>query len=682
MELMSPAGSKESFIAAIESGADSVYLGLKNFNARKPASNFSLRELKQAKDYALCLGKKIYLTLNIDLKSNELKEVASILKYCSDLNIDGVIIKDPALILIINEFFKNEIEIHFSTQNTIESSYGVLFAKKNNVKRVVLARELTFDEIKKTTDIKDVEIEVFTEGSMCFSISGKCLMSSFVGGRGGNRGQCQAPCRINWQKNNDSFTFFSMKDLSLIPFLKELEEINVKALKIEGRLKNPMWVSEVTSIYRKALSEIKDKSQLGILSENLKKYSAREKDTGHLFSHLNLIGKNRDFESYKKDSIYENTKIGEIFINDYKIKLLTENGFCQVELFVNGSNDSFLVKIPPKPKKARLVSIKEIDNSLKDELNEFNIEITNLCDFDLNSSSFNNLLSEIVKKFRIMVENEDRLPKLDSKLESFIDNKTIHSQRKSIVGNKPDRVIINSSQIDNFINTDLPIDTLVISLSCELDYDKIRKIQEKSNIIFSIPPVLFEKEAESISAIVKDLYDNGFRDFEANSYTGMEILSKYQCKKSLGYEMGLLNEIAADFFYELGYESIYVSIESDLSVLKSVSSFSKKGVNCLVFGKPILFYSRVDEDYFKTGEIFKDKFTELCCVKENNLNLFINEVPFSLIGDKFKKENIYFDALSADLRYFKNPEKVIKDVFENKFNLANCNSFNFFRKMY
>ncbi|HPO50366.1 MAG TPA: peptidase U32 family protein, partial [Spirochaetota bacterium] len=419
MELMSPAGSKESFISALDNGADAVYLGLKIFNARKPAKNFTVAELKRAKEYAASLGKKIYLTLNIDLKSNELEEASQILSYCSEIKIDGVIVKDPALLSIINIFFKDKLEIHFSTQNAVESSFAFVFAQKNNAKRVVLARELTLDEIKEVAKNKGAEIEIFSEGSMCFSISGRCFMSSYVGGKGGNRGQCQAPCRLNWRNGEKEFPFFSMKDLSLISHLKELERVGVKALKIEGRLKSPSWVAEITSIYRKALDAPDNEEQIEVLKENLKKYSARERNTGHLFFHDNLVGLNKEFDNYKKEASFKSDKLSKIFNNSYKIDINSEDDKIKTKITVNDNKESFLSKMPSVPKKARLINFKEVDNILTENLKDYDVEINNLLDFEASSAFLNGFVDEVVKQFNNLINEEEKLPNLDKEIVDF-----------------------------------------------------------------------------------------------------------------------------------------------------------------------------------------------------------------------------------------------------------------------
>ncbi|HQJ06868.1 MAG TPA: peptidase U32 family protein, partial [Spirochaetota bacterium] len=293
-ELMSPAGGVNSFIAALDGGADSVYLGLRKFNARRPAKNFDNFLLKKCVRYAHDKNVKVFVTLNIDLKSSEVAEAFQILNFLADINVDAVIVKDPALIYYLTKYLKNKIDIHISTQGAVTSSLGVTLLRDLAVNRVVLARELKLPEIQKCASIQGIEIEVFTEGSMCFGVSGRCLASSFIGGHSGNRGACAACCRIAWEdeRSKSKKTFFSMKDLSLSEYIKTLEKYGVAALKIEGRLKNANWVKNITSIYRQILDGAIDEKEQAELKNELKKYSAREIHSGHIVGGKNLVGEN------------------------------------------------------------------------------------------------------------------------------------------------------------------------------------------------------------------------------------------------------------------------------------------------------------------------------------------------------------------------------------------------------
>ena len=258
IEILSPAGDMQCFEAAVANGADAVYLGGKQFSARKSASNFDNEELIRAVDYAHLRGVKVYVALNTLVHNEEIKDCFDFIAFCYNIGVDALIVQDMGLIHIIREYFP-DFRIHASTQMTIHNSLGVYEASKLGFSRVVLSRELSYDEIKAVTDKDICEIEVFAHGALCMCYSGQCLMSSFIGGRSGNRGACAQPCRLRYtvcDSNKQPIGiperyYMSLKDLCLVDDISRLKELNVTSLKIEGRMKNSEYVSIVTSLYDK-----------------------------------------------------------------------------------------------------------------------------------------------------------------------------------------------------------------------------------------------------------------------------------------------------------------------------------------------------------------------------------------------------------------------------------------------
>jgi len=252
IELLAPAGNLACLEAALEAGADAVYLGLTGLNARRHARNFSEGELAHACELMHAHGKRVHLTLNIDLCQDELARAARVLELASQLEVDAILVRDPAL-LALREHFP-ELPFHMSTQGCVASAADVEAARKLGFRRVVLGRELTLEEIAAASSVPGIETEVFVHGAMCFAVSGRCLLSSWVGGRSGNRGLCTGPCRVGWLHNGRPVgTPFSMHDLSLVACVNELRAAGVRSMKIEGRMKNPSWVRNVVALFRKAI---------------------------------------------------------------------------------------------------------------------------------------------------------------------------------------------------------------------------------------------------------------------------------------------------------------------------------------------------------------------------------------------------------------------------------------------
>ena len=253
-ELLSPAGNKEALLAAERSGADAVYLGGKTLNARRGAGNFDSDELKWAGDYLHERGKKLYVTVNTLLKQSEIGELELLAKDLSACGADAAIVQDAGVCAILRQILPS-IHLHASTQMAVHNVQGAKYLKDRGFERVVLAREMSLNEIKECSAL-GIETEVFCHGALCVACSGQCLFSSLVGGRSGNRGACAQPCRLPYKLNgavkSDGY-LLSPKDLMTAGYLKEIAEAGAASLKIEGRLKRPEYVAIVTSVYRRVL---------------------------------------------------------------------------------------------------------------------------------------------------------------------------------------------------------------------------------------------------------------------------------------------------------------------------------------------------------------------------------------------------------------------------------------------
>ncbi|HET8685709.1 MAG TPA: peptidase U32 family protein, partial [Methanosarcina sp.] len=258
-ELLAPAGGMEAFVAAVENGADAVYLGARAFSARGYASNFSEKELEEAIDYAHLRGAKVYVTVNTLLKEEEVEHALKLLSCLREMGTDAVIVQDLGLISLAGKYLP-DLPLHASTQMTLHNSEGVEFAKKMGMERVVLSRECSLEEIKRIKEKTGTEIEVFIHGALCISYSGQCLLSSLIGGRSGNRGFCAQPCRKKYRlycegkpiKTTGSY-LLSPKDLNTTSGLGALIEAGVESFKIEGRMKRPEYVAGVVRIYRRLI---------------------------------------------------------------------------------------------------------------------------------------------------------------------------------------------------------------------------------------------------------------------------------------------------------------------------------------------------------------------------------------------------------------------------------------------
>lgn len=258
IELLSPVGDFECLKAAVQNGADSVYFGADSFSARAFARNFTLEDLKKAIHYAKIRGVKTNLTLNTLIKDNEWKKALNLAKTAYEAGIDSIIVQDLGLGIKLIELFP-DLSIHASTQMTVHNLNGALALQELGFKRIVLARELSLNEIEYIRKNTNIEIECFAHGALCISYSGQCLFSSILGGRSGNRGKCAQPCRLPYElfedtKKIDAGYLLSTRDLCSLECIPSFIQAGVKCLKIEGRMKSPEYVATVTRIYKKYIN--------------------------------------------------------------------------------------------------------------------------------------------------------------------------------------------------------------------------------------------------------------------------------------------------------------------------------------------------------------------------------------------------------------------------------------------
>lgn len=250
IEILAPAGSYESFHAAIVAGADAVYAGGPKFGARAFAENFTKAQLLNAIDYAHLHQRKFYLTVNTLLKDYEIEQLPEYLEPLYQRGLDAVIVQDMGVLNVVRQYFP-DMDIHASTQMTVTGVNGAQFLKENGAVRVVPAREISLEEVRNIKSVTGMEMECFVHGALCYCYSGQCLLSSLIGGRSGNRGQCAQPCRLPYTVDGEKGYLLSLKDICTLDIIPDLIEAGIDSFKIEGRMKRPEYVAGVTSIYRK-----------------------------------------------------------------------------------------------------------------------------------------------------------------------------------------------------------------------------------------------------------------------------------------------------------------------------------------------------------------------------------------------------------------------------------------------
>ncbi len=358
VDLLSPVGDFECLKSAVQNGADSVYFGANLFSARAFANNFDLNTLQKAIQYAKIRGVKTNLTLNTLIKDSEYDDAFYLATKAYEFGIDAIIVQDLGLAIDLIKSFP-DLPIHASTQMTVHNLNGALELQKLGFKRVVLARELSINEIEYICKNTDIEIETFIHGALCISYSGQCLFSSMLGGRSGNRGKCAGPCRLPFDllendKKIDSGYLLNTKDLCGLDYIPSLIRAGVKCFKIEGRMKSPEYVSTVTRIYRKYIDLALSKQNYSVQNKDrlelLQVFNRGMSSTGHLDSepnknliykqnpsnlglYLGIVQKYNSRKGYIDLKLKQNIELGDT------ISLENENGTYTIsELMDNGKN--------------------------------------------------------------------------------------------------------------------------------------------------------------------------------------------------------------------------------------------------------------------------------------------------------------------------------------------------------
>lgn len=350
IELLSPAGDLERLKVTLLYGADACYIGGYKYGLRANAINFSLEEIKEACDFAHSLGKKVYLTMNMVFHNEDYLEVKEYIKEVVERGIDAFILSELNLVSYIKKNYPH-VEVHISTQNTNTNYLSVQFLKSLGVDRVVLAREVGFNDIEKIRKLVDIDLEVFIHGAMCTFYSGRCALSSYFTNRDANRGGCSQVCRFLFKDDKDSFFSLATKDLNLIDYITKLIDLNVASLKVEGRMRSIYYLATVIGTYRKLI----DKYYMNNLTiedvkkfkTNLERVSNRDNSSQYMKNNIDYNDQyylterseksNQDFLalvlSYDKDNKILHLKQRNLFSKGDKVVLFTPTN--EVSFIVN-----------------------------------------------------------------------------------------------------------------------------------------------------------------------------------------------------------------------------------------------------------------------------------------------------------------------------------------------------------
>ena len=638
LELLAPAGGPAALTAALAAGANAVYFGLKQLNARRGAENFmpatlaaTVAEIHQHKARA-------YLTLNIDLTQRELGQAARQLELARRSGIDAVLVRDPAL-LALKPLFP-ELEFHFSTQAGISSSAGMRAARELGITRVVLARELSLDEIRAASAVTGVETEVFIQGALCFSASGRCLISSWVGGRSGNRGACASPCRVAWSTNGQPAERpLSMHDLALLGRLPELQAAGVRALKIEGRLKTPEWVSRAVTLYRRALDGAAP-AELVVEGQRLGQYTGRQLTAAYLDGRRQELtgisarpsGRPEPWRPTAESAEPEETAPAKPIGLTITVTSDPAGGLFW-HLSYNRHEET--VRTPPQNvrKPDRAVTLGEMRQRLLDEpLQGITPETITLPDPDLllPRAAANNVVKALSAFLHRSGKEPDGLVRLD--LPQDVREKLLPPppcpENRRMLGDAPDRVRVPAADVGAVLATFPHLTVIADGASPEAVTRWVTSFGA-ARLVVALPAVFYEADIVSLNQLTAICRTHQVT-MEINSWDGWELAKSCGVRSEAGPGLMLLNAMAAAELATLGITAVTASVEADREQLEDLSTVCPLPLSLYIYGRPALLQTRVELPHEFLGKIYTDaRETAMIPRREGSLTVFRPVAPYS-----------------------------------------------------
>ncbi|HUT91277.1 MAG TPA: U32 family peptidase [Thermoguttaceae bacterium] len=637
-ELLAPAGDSASLEAALEAGADAVYFGLRALNARRGARNFTQDELAQAVESVHAQGARAYLTLNVDLAERELGLAARMLSWARQCGVDAVLVRDPALLALEPEYA--ELEFHFSTQSCMANSAEVQAAAALSIARVVLAREMTLAEIRAASAVAGVETEVFAQGALCFSVSGRCYLSSWGGGRSGNRGTCTSPCRVPWTADGVApGTPFSMRDLLSVDRIGELREAGVAALKIEGRMKNAAWVRRAVALYRRALDG-EEGPELREEAARLGAYTGRQLTSGYLDGRRDeltgIAGREASPEHEDQTpSAGPSPDKDDLETAVYDVAIQLGGPAIECRCTCSGRTESWSMPKTVVRRKHKAMPVGDLLESLSRQPIEGcrpGRLATDEPDYLLVPRAANKLIDRIQAVVRRGKRRGDELTgiRLPEGVRRILEKTEPHRANCLSLGSPPDRVRLDASAVKTFVRHFRPGAIIVEGLT-EDDLFNVRRTARKIPLVVALPPVFFDDDVPGLEKLIRRCKGAGV-PVEVNSWGGWMLARKAGVRMEGGPGLPVLNSLAARELGERGLRSVTLSVEADRRQMEDVTAHCPGRCSLVVFGRPPLLTSRVElrEEDFRDRILVDRRGLSIRGRRERGLWVFRPIEPFDL----------------------------------------------------
>ena len=572
LELLSPAGSPEAVIAAVQNGADAVYMGLDRFNARRSAKNFTDEEFEKAMRYCRIRGCKVYVVLNTLVNDREIEAAVESAALASKLGADGLIVQDLGLVKAIRHALP-DIPIHASTQMSLHNLAGVEAAAEMGITRAVLARELSLEQIKFISKNASIETEVFVHGAFCFCHSGQCYMSSLIGRRSGNRGMCAQPCRLQYSLGGRMDDYpLSLKDNCLVDYIQELEEAGVACLKIEGRMKRPEYSAIVTGIYSKAIKEQRKPSREEM--EMLEKAFSRQG-----FTQGYIKGDKQDMFGIRGEADKDSEKMfaatrkayadGEMRRVDVHFYTVAEKG-QKIKAIAFDNDGNKAIAYGPVPEKANKQGI--TDSYLTEQMfktggTPYNcVENKAMADpgLYLPAAEINELRRTLVsqlseKRATPPQRRRGPMPPMPKNLPSVSDPKVVFQ-------------VLTADQLTEELAELKPNYIYVPALVMAENFDKVRPFVEKGSVpVAVLPRVITDDQAREVYAALEKLFDYGVNEALVGNLGHVFMVRGLGMKVRGDFGLNCFNSHTLDVLANAGFLSATASFELRLAQIKDLA---------------------------------------------------------------------------------------------------------------
>ncbi|MBD3243050.1 MAG: hypothetical protein GF331_20840 [Chitinivibrionales bacterium] len=663
MELLAPAGNSDCLHAAIEAGADAVYVGAPAFNARLRAENVSIRALARLVPYAHGKGVRVYTTLNTLLKQRELEPVADLLYQLEQIGVDALIVADLGLIRLARKFFPS-LPLHASTQMFVHNRAGLQTAKALGLTRAILARELTLEELTKLAAVSPrPQLEVFVHGALCYSFSGACLASSFLGGSSGNRGRCTQVCRRMFSHPGGRGSVFSLMDLCALPVVPKLRALGVSSLKIEGRMKGATYVHTVVSAYRRVLD---NPEQAREAADELRFDMGRDKTC--YFLGAPAVSGHISKRPYGGTGVYLGT------VKESAAGRLTVASAAPV-----AEGDKIRVQPPSgyEGRRMRVTGVSGGDGRL-------DISLADNERYAVGSGVY-------------LVESRARRPSLEGPRLRLPAGRRIHERCpfqdriKSYTARKRPRSRPASGQSEVYVRLDrLPwlrhvttdgIAGLILALEAR-ELDRLptwrdAKLRDKSRVVLALPPFIAPADEDTWRSRIASLTRAGYRRWMvANTgHRGLFDDSRRVAKQGreprgssggvelwADYNVWCLNTPTQDQLRELGFRSFTFSLEDELLNMRICGAPDRA---VYLFGRVPLFVSRAEPALAVGSSVRDDRGQRFTLEHRHGLYYLISERPLCLTQRRAKLEEAGVRRFVLDLSFYKPRRDVARGLLSS-----------------